>query len=63
MAHPEIGEKVMQKLCEDLEDVATLEAPLKMFGRSLIAVLAPGAKKKREPGKEPSKEVQEAENS
>lgn len=47
-AHPEIGEKLMQKLCDDLEDVATPEAPLKMFGRSLIVVLAPGAKKKKE---------------
>lgn len=52
-AHPELGEKLMQKLCEDLEDIATPEAPLKMFGRSLIVVLAPGAKKKKETTKEP----------
>ncbi len=52
-AHPELGEKIMQKLCEDLEDIATPEAPLKMFGRSLLVVLAPGAKKKKETTKEP----------
>lgn len=52
-AHPEIGEKIMQKLCDDLEDISTPEAPLKMFGRSLIVVLAPGAKKKKEMTKEP----------
>lgn len=51
-AHPEIGEKLMQKLCDDLEDIATPEAPLKFFGRSLIVVLAPGAKKKKEATKE-----------
>lgn len=48
MAHPEIGEKIMQKFCGDLEDVAIIEAPAKMMGRLLIAVLAPGAKKKKE---------------
>lgn len=47
MAHPEIGEKLMQKLVEDLEDISTAEAPLKMFGRSLLVVLAPGGKKKK----------------
>lgn len=47
MAHPEIGEKLMQKLVDDLEEVSTAEAPLKLFGRSLIVVLAPGAKKKK----------------
>lgn len=58
MAHPEIGEKLMQKFCEDLEDVATPEAPLKMFGRLLIVVLAPGGKKKKETAKEtPSQEA------
>ena len=48
MAHPEIGEKMMQKFCGDLEDVAMLESPIKMMGRILITVLAPGAKKKKE---------------
>lgn len=48
MMHPEIGEKLMNKLCDDLEDIATPEAPLKLFGRMLIVVLAPGAKKKKE---------------
>lgn len=52
MAHPEIGEKLMQKLCDDLEDISTAEAPVKMFGRLLIVVLAPGAKKKKETTKE-----------
>lgn len=42
---PELGEKLMQRLCEDLEDVSTVESPLKRMGRMLIVILAPGKKK------------------
>lgn len=48
MAHPEIGEKILRKVCEDLEDIAMVESPSKIFGRMLIVILAPGAKKKKE---------------
>jgi translation initiation factor IF-3 len=48
MMHPEFGEKIMRKLCDDLEDIGTPEAPAKMLGRTLTVVLAPGAKKKKE---------------
>ena len=48
MMHPEIGEKVVKRICDELEDMATPESPPKMFGRSLLVVLAPGAKKKKE---------------
>lgn len=51
MAHPELAEKLMRKLCEDVEDIATPEAPLKMLGRMYLVVFAPGAKKKKEPSK------------
>lgn len=54
MAHPEIGERMMQKFCTDLEDVAMVESPIKFMGRMLIAVLAPGAKKKKEASKHPN---------
>ncbi|HSW87089.1 MAG TPA: translation initiation factor IF-3 [Rhabdochlamydiaceae bacterium] len=46
MLHPEFGEKVVHRMCEDLADVATPESPAKMMGRSLSVVLAPGGKKK-----------------
>ncbi len=49
MAHTDLGEKVMEQVCKDLEDVATTESPLKLLGRMLIVVLAPGAKKKKDP--------------
>jgi translation initiation factor IF-3 len=51
MMHPEIGEKIVKQVCEQLEDVSTAEAPQKFMGRVLIVVLAPGAKKKKEGGK------------
>lgn len=48
MMHTEFGERVVRKMCEDLSDIATPESPMKMLGRNLSVVLAPGAKKKPE---------------
>lgn len=48
MMHPEIGEKIVQKICQDLEDVSIPESPPKLMGRLLLVVLAPGSKKKKE---------------
>ncbi len=45
MAYPENGRKVVQRLIEEVVEVASVEAPLKMMGRSLFCVLAPGGKK------------------
>lgn len=63
MMHPEFGEKLVRKVCQDLEEVATVEAPPKLLGRSLSCVLAPGGKKKKvekKPlGKEETKEIKE----
>lgn len=53
MMHPEIGEKVVQKVCQDLEDISVAESPPKLMGRLLLVVLAPGSKKKKE-GTKPS---------
>jgi translation initiation factor IF-3 len=46
IAHPEFGERVVQKMCEGLADIATPESPAKLLGRSLSVILAPGTKKK-----------------
>ena len=46
MMHPEFGQRVVRKLCEDLSDIATPESPPKLLGRNLSVVLAPGGKKK-----------------
>lgn len=49
MMHAQIGDKLLQSVCDELEDIATSESPPKMFGRILSVVLAPGGKKKKEP--------------
>lgn len=46
MMHPELGRKLVTRMCEELADVATPESPPIMMGRNLSVVLAPGAKKK-----------------
>lgn len=53
MMHPELGEKIVQKMCQDLEDISIAESPPKLMGRLLLVVLAPGSKKKKE-GTKPS---------
>lgn len=51
MMHTQVGEKIVQDMCQQLEDVSIAEAPPKMMGRMLLVVLAPGAKKKKEGAK------------
>lgn len=51
MMHPEIGVKIVQEMCKQLEDISVAEAPPKMMGRMLLVVLAPAAKKKKEGAK------------
>jgi translation initiation factor IF-3 len=46
MAHPEIGMKLMERVEEDLEPMATIEASPKFEGRQVTMVLAPRKKKK-----------------
>lgn len=46
MAHPEIGEQLVQKVCEDLTDLASVEAPPKRMGRFIHVLLAPSTQKK-----------------
>ena len=46
MLHTEFGRRIIDRMCEDLSDVAAPESPARMLGRSMSVVLAPGAKKK-----------------
>lgn len=46
MAHPELGQKVCQRIVEDLSDIAQTESPPKQMGRNYSLVLAPLGKKK-----------------
>lgn len=46
MQHPEFGEQVVKRMCDELADVAMTESEAKFLGRNLSVVLAPGARKK-----------------
>jgi translation initiation factor IF-3 len=48
MAYPQLGEKVVKRMCEELAAIAQIESPLKHFGRSIICVLAPTSSKKKQ---------------
>ena len=47
MAHPEIGRRVVNRFCKELEETAFAEAVPKMMGRNLTMVLAPLGNKRR----------------
>jgi len=44
--HSEIGQSVVSRFSEGLQDIASAESPAKMFGKTLSLVLAPTGKKK-----------------
>jgi translation initiation factor IF-3 len=46
MQHPEFGRKVVERICEELADIASPESPPKLMGRNLSVTIAPGVKKK-----------------
>lgn len=41
MAHQELGRKLMQRLIEELKDIADVERPPKMEGYALVTIFAP----------------------
>jgi translation initiation factor IF-3 len=44
MSHRELGQKVLQRIIEDLRDVAVIEAAPRMEGRQMFMILAPNPK-------------------
>jgi translation initiation factor IF-3 len=48
MLHTDLGEKVVKQLIDDLQDIAVIEAPLKLMGKSISTVLAPMSKTTKE---------------
>lgn len=45
MLHINLGEKVVRQFCEDLSDIAVIEAYPKLLGRTMTTVLSPSGKK------------------
>ncbi|CAN5762014.1 hypothetical protein BH23ACT11_BH23ACT11_27580 [soil metagenome] len=39
--HPDLGEKLLDRLAEDLEDVARIESKPNLDGRNMVMILAP----------------------
>lgn len=62
MLHIDRGEVVVQRFCDDLEDVSLIEAPLKRMGRTITLVLAPQSKKGAKSVKTTKKETESAQN-
>jgi translation initiation factor IF-3 len=44
MAHTELGMRILDRLVEDLDGLATVEQPSKLDGRNMVMVLAPTKK-------------------
>jgi len=41
MAHPELGQRILERLARDLEPIAHVEVPAKLDGRNMTMVFAP----------------------
>lgn len=44
LLHVDLGEKVVQTIIEELKDISMVEAPVKLFGKSITCVIAPAKK-------------------
>lgn len=63
MLHLDLGEKVVQRFCEELADIAAPESPAKQMGKSLSTVLNPTGKRAKIEVKNPAQgESSRAEN-
>jgi translation initiation factor IF-3 len=45
MLHIDLGQKVVKQFCEELSDIAIVEAPPKLLGRTMTTVLSPSGKR------------------
>ena len=45
MLHINLGEKVVKQFCNELSDIATVETPPKMMGRTITTILTPSGKR------------------
>ncbi len=55
MSHPDQGLSILERLADDLKDVAVIESPPKMEGRNMFMLIAPlpsAAKKKKSEAKD-----------
>ena len=48
MLHIDLGQKVVRQFCEDLSDIAIVESPPKLLGRTMTTILSPSGKRPRQ---------------
>ena len=63
MAHPEIGLSILERLADDLKDIAVIEQQPKLEGRNMHMLIAPlpaSAKKKKDSDKKQEGKVDNA---
>jgi translation initiation factor IF-3 len=53
MAHTDLGRRILDRLVEDLKELATVDAAPKQDGRNMIMVIAPVKKHPEKPAKVP----------
>lgn len=56
MLHIDLGQKVVKQFCEDLADIAVVEATPKLMGRTMTTVLSPSGKRPKPTNNPPQKE-------
>ena len=63
ITHPELGMKVLEKLAQDVSEIANIEIPPKMEGKQIVMVLGvkPGVRKKPAGGKKEEESSEPAE--
>lgn len=58
MAHPDIGREMLERMAEELRDIATIEQRPLMEGRKMSLLLAPSAKAKAQRERPPTPQTQ-----
>jgi translation initiation factor IF-3 len=54
MAHPELGKKILDRIAEQVRDLATVEAAPRVDGRNMVMVLSPSKKPETRPPRAPA---------
>ena len=47
MLHIDLGRKVVHQFCDELSDIAVVEAPPKLMGRTMTTVITPSGKRSK----------------
>jgi translation initiation factor IF-3 len=54
VTHPELGERILHRLAEDVQEIAIVEVPPKLEGRNMTMQLAPAKRRSKQAPSEPA---------